>query len=641
LAFDFKRYLAGRTKSLLMQFMSCPSQLPAKLLELPHHGSFEQRCLRHFCDASAEREILDQAGQIIRHRFDLLGSGLTDCSAPAKGWIPQRPASFFRPDYGPIDWHRDFRSGYRWSEECRPKFALEEYRRYRGVDIKWPWELSRCQHLPPLAVASYFPRQNSDFDSEPYFDEFRDQISDWILNNPTGVGVNWACEMDIAIRVVNWVVAFWLFNRKVDQTDPWQRRFWSVVVDHCKLLYDNLRFPHGKRGNHYASELAGLFMVAILCPFLRQSQKWRRLAKVGLEEQVRVQVRDDGAHFEESTSYHMLVTEVFLYPLLLAEATGEPFSTDYKGKVMKMTDVIETLCSVRYFMPQIGDNDDAYFLKPIPLSSRERRVQHLIRLGNSLREEENKSSVREQLLRMILINSEALGVSKDGPIGVTVLPEAGWALLRRDPMQVNMCVGPVGASVSGHGHEDELSISVFWDGWPVIVDPGTFCYTPFPEKRKALRCRYSHNQPQFVQSETGWNDRSVFARITRPVTRWDNDASQLGIKAKCHHGNYVSERRVSLDITHKVIRAEESLEGQGLARIALCLAPGVSCQQVDKDHLLLRVHDRSLSLKLQGVSFDVRRGPYSSGYGRICETNWLVSESNGAGFSGEWALMER
>ncbi|MGN7614540.1 hypothetical protein ACQZV8_20920, partial [Magnetococcales bacterium HHB-1] len=56
-------------------------------------------------------------------------------------------------EYKPIDWHRDFKSGYRWQEN-------QWYKKIRymkpdlsasispGVDVKVPWELSRMQHLP-------------------------------------------------------------------------------------------------------------------------------------------------------------------------------------------------------------------------------------------------------------------------------------------------------------------------------------------------------------------------------------------------------------------------------------------------------------------------------------------------------------
>ena len=116
------------------------------------------------------------------HRFDLLGSGWVRCSfdenAPGveghrypelvitqfdkEGeWLSRivgerdlkRSKEIYQiisQDYTPIDWQKDFKSGYRWSakESYRPIKIAKEY----GADIKVPWELSRLQHLPRLAL---------------------------------------------------------------------------------------------------------------------------------------------------------------------------------------------------------------------------------------------------------------------------------------------------------------------------------------------------------------------------------------------------------------------------------------------------------------------------------------------------------
>lgn len=58
-----------------------------------------------------------------------------------------------QPDYQPIDWQLDFKSGYRWSGKDHVSKVL--YAHKGGVDIKVPWELSRLQHLPQLALAGY------------------------------------------------------------------------------------------------------------------------------------------------------------------------------------------------------------------------------------------------------------------------------------------------------------------------------------------------------------------------------------------------------------------------------------------------------------------------------------------------------
>ena len=59
---------------------------------------------------------------------------------------------------------------------------------WKGVDVKVPWELSRFQHLNILGQAYVLTRDNK------YAEEFADQITDWIKNNPVCFGVNWCVK---------------------------------------------------------------------------------------------------------------------------------------------------------------------------------------------------------------------------------------------------------------------------------------------------------------------------------------------------------------------------------------------------------------------------------------------------------------
>lgn len=44
----------------------------------------------------------------------------------------------------------------------------------------------------------------------------------------------------------------------------------------------------------------------------------------------------------------------------------------------------------------------------------------------------------------------------------------------------------------GHFHDDQLSVDISINDEPVIVDPGTYVYTPLPKERNKYRSRYAH-----------------------------------------------------------------------------------------------------------------------------------------------------
>ena len=128
-------------------------------------------------------EVMGLSDQYLAHRFDLLGSGWVrvvhgmscrgleghrfDMGVPVTPdregrWLAGRvsPANLETAQqlwrlvdegYDPIDWHLDFKSGYRWPETIW--YRDVPVPPAAGADVKVPWELARMQHLPILALA--------------------------------------------------------------------------------------------------------------------------------------------------------------------------------------------------------------------------------------------------------------------------------------------------------------------------------------------------------------------------------------------------------------------------------------------------------------------------------------------------------
>ena len=102
-------------------------------------------------------------------------------------------------NYQPLDWQRDFKSGFRydakqWFLSQRKIMPLA-----KGVDLKVPWELSRLQHLPKLALTV----SSSEKKNKEVQNYILCQLLDFVMANPIGMGVNFNCPMDIGIRNAN------------------------------------------------------------------------------------------------------------------------------------------------------------------------------------------------------------------------------------------------------------------------------------------------------------------------------------------------------------------------------------------------------------------------------------------------------
>ena len=290
-------------------------------------------------------------GLYLQHRFDVLGSGWVEVHhgmtargleghrfpagptvTPDSGglWlvgrvnaanlqVAQQTWQLTDPDYRPIDWHIDVKSGFRWPEATW--YRDVRYGEHEGVDVKVPWELARCHHLPQLALAYAAQRGGDDAVSvaDACWREFRNQILDFVATNPPRYGVNWSCAMDVAIRITNWLVAYDVFRAHGAPVDPGLDEILvGSVLDHGRYIVNNLEWSPELRSNHYLADVAGLLVLSSYAPPTDETDAWFAFATHELLAETKAQFTDDGANFEASTAYHRLSAEMVVYATAFA-----------------------------------------------------------------------------------------------------------------------------------------------------------------------------------------------------------------------------------------------------------------------------------------------------------------------------------
>ncbi|MBP2627458.1 MAG: Heparinase family protein [Firmicutes bacterium] len=348
--------------------------------------------------------ILSIAAEYIAHRFDLLGSGWIQVSygmecrglggyryhaggEPRVGAIrtfslinksnqqeAERIGSLLDKTYVPIDWHLDFKSGYRWQSAVWYKNVTFGQR--PGVDIKVPWELARMQHLPMLAWAFGLTVRSGDVGvSKVYLDEFQNQILDFLAANPPRYGVNWCSTMDVAIRLVNWLVAFDLFRSLgAVFNNGFLEVFERSIYEHGSHCFQNLEFSLTGRNNHYLANIACLFITAAYLPEDNEVNKWFEFAKNEIINEMEYQFNAEGTNFEASTSYHCLSTEMLLYCCIYSLAlTGSKqvvFPDWFWERVERALEFVQDIRKPNGDIPQFGDNDSGRFVKLWPCYSK-------------------------------------------------------------------------------------------------------------------------------------------------------------------------------------------------------------------------------------------------------------------------------
>jgi hypothetical protein len=338
---------------------------------------------------------------MLAHEFNLLGSGWTlvnknqskDDILCSSGNLQRsnQLRALIGPNYKPIDWHLDFRSGYHWSPIVR-SLAIT-YGHEPGVDIKVPWELARLQYLPQLALAY------SGNSSQNLVDEFQNQTLDFMAANPPLYGVNWVCTMDIAIRAANLILAYDIFRAKDAPFRPeFKNEFVAAIQAHGQHITDNLEWYPAFRGNHYLSDITGLLFIAAFLPRGPKTDCWLAFAVQEFIIECDTQFNRDGSNVEASTNYHRLSAELVVYGTALILGLGAdkkaalqsydhqlwqvspklastpvvwtanlgPFSEMHFNKLDKMAWFSIDVTKADGHVAQIGDTDNGRFFKLCP-----------------------------------------------------------------------------------------------------------------------------------------------------------------------------------------------------------------------------------------------------------------------------------
>ncbi|MGE5293762.1 MAG: heparinase II/III family protein [Solirubrobacterales bacterium] len=538
---------------------------------------------RELFPGSVEATIF-RADLICEHLFDLLGSGPVRLSPGGSR-------------YQSLDWHRDLRSGYRWGPDAFHRDI--QYGHIRGVDVKSPWELSRFQHLHALGQAYVFTRRPK------YRTEFIDQIDDWIRSNRVGFGVNWACTMDVAIRAANWLACAEYFLGAGGLDEQFLRRFYTSLHEHGKFIRGHLERSGGETANHYLADIAGLLFIAVYCPFLRESRRWRRFCIRELIREMDRQVYADGCHFEASTCYHRLALELFFFATWLV-AAGEAdshaqslsqvaeraFGRDYVARLHSMFAAVLHLLKPNGKMPQVGDNDSGRFLilGPRPILD----MRYLLALG-AVFFEDSQFKVREfglaeDVLWLFGTRGRDAWIRLEGrsatTIGGRAFPDAGWYVIRRHPDYCLVSCGPNGANGrGGHAHNDKLSIELMLDGRDVVVDPGTYLYTSNPIQRNLFRATGSHNTVAVDGREQAELPADLFrlpeqVRIRR--AEWKETAGRASFTGAIEYAGIAHERTVAVDEASGRWIVEDHIVSPCRVggRIAFHLAPGLAVRDL-------------------------------------------------------------
>jgi hypothetical protein len=562
---------------------------------------------------------LAAAERVLRHEFDLLGSG------PYEPRDPERPA---RDGYTPIDWYWDPVRRLRFPQRVPHKQWNLLEMRPGNADVKYPWELGRCQHWVVLGQAYLLTGE------ERFAGEIARELDDFVEANPTGLGINWTCTMDVGLRAVSWTIALDLIRRCDALDEAFWIRAYTALFDHGVFIRNNLENTYEVTSNHFLSNLLGLQFVGAAFPDLAQGGEWTTFARHAIEHELTVQVLPDGADYESSVPYHRLVAELFLGSVRLADFQSAPLSPQTRSRVRDMIVFLAAVTRPDGLMPQVGDADDGrlHIFEGYGTATPQ-DARHLFGPAALMFDEQSWLGLGGEAARWEAAwwGPGLAGVSSD-PATVLpnrLFPQAGLAVART-PSQDYLLVtnGIVGTNGFGnHKHNDQLSFEYHRRGAPLIVDSGSYVYTSDGTARNLFRSTASHNTVSIDGVEQNdmrpdWLFR-MFETSNAESIAFDNREEAVEYAGR-HHGYERLDEPVTHERTFRLFKATGDLEiadlltgrGRHTLRWHFHLAPSVGAAVDIDGNVILTVNGRRWTLHMpRELNAEIRPAHYSPSYG--------------------------
>lgn len=281
-----------------------------------------------------------------KHEYNLLGSG----------WL-----CWNKPHNASILWNQDIKSGYVFQSPFFSSSLIGDLP--KGVDIKMPWELARMYHWPQMAVLACCNNKRDEI-----ITKFKNDMLDFMNANPIGVGVNFYCAMEVAIRAVNLLYSYDIFSQLDGRgilDECFKKKFENYLWKHSIVIKNNLEydFINGKSGNHYLADIVGLLWIF---SYFRHnvSKKEYEECVIQFENCIVKQFLNTGCNYECSTAYHRLTAElVGIGLIILTPKERNSIIVNNKTRILGMIDFLDLCIGKDSHIIQIGDNDSGSVIK--------------------------------------------------------------------------------------------------------------------------------------------------------------------------------------------------------------------------------------------------------------------------------------
>lgn len=472
----------------------------------------------------------------------------------------------------------------------------------KGIDIRQLWEPARLQHITTTLVLFFQVGKNDNEFSEIIINAKNDLMK-WIQDNPFLLGPHYMSAMECGLRIP---VFFFALKRIpfIDSSDT--VKILQSIYTHGWWIYRNLSL-YSSRGNHTLCEACGLIFAGALFKEHKEGRQWLKQGIQLFEQECYYQIQDDGGPIEQSFAYHRFVVDVLSLGFDFLDKNAL-YKNDMILSRLKLAEEFIDAVTIQGHLLQIGDSDDGKALSRYIIPKRYNATRKFHDISHF-----NRS-------------------------GYTIIRTGNGMALCFDH-------GPLGmAPLFNHGHADALSLEVYYQGTPLIVDTGTYMYNGDPHYRSYFRGTSAHNTITVDQMDQA-DQLNVFqwgSPYQISVSRVYSSQTKVSIEAS--HTGYtrlknpvIHTRRIDVERTGR-LSVLDSFQGKGVHECVLRyhLHPDCELERSNKSFIISN-DDKTVLINLSGDmelipvkgQDEPLQGWFSPEYGRIQPTTTLLCRHQG------------
>ena len=385
-------------------------------------------------------------------------------------------------------WHAAFQTPVDWPFRPSADYSFGA----EGVpgDIRTNWELNRHYQFAVLAKSFYVTNDQG------YLAELIDLSADWNKQNPFMWGPEWSSPMEESIRLINWLFAA-AFLEASEDTDAAELRKRLCVGAWCMAAHVRKHYSrYSSANNHTIVEAAGVAIASVVFG----QRNWLEEALALLESEVALQTHADGVNKEQALHYELFVMEALCLVSHVLNAAGQKLPKSIESQLHSMARYARACCVCKGSYIEFGDDDEGEILNLE--SCKQCYPEYVLALvsleiGDGARYAEDVACC--ETLDWLYSQERVSDVMQLPPVAnasVEGFCEGGITIIRFDEGRAVLAFdhGPLGfGQLAAHGHADALSVQLYVDGEPVLIDPGTYVYNGNREARYRFRSTSVHN----------------------------------------------------------------------------------------------------------------------------------------------------